>query len=192
MTKFYTLGPTGSCHENALYHYLRFQNIDSPEVFLFDDLVEAAEIAASDRDAYVLQCSAHLNVHIITERFYNLLPVVDTFIFPTQPIALVKRKEVTSPRRIGLPEPTLGYINASQWEEIIYETTKPVVEKNILAGQYEAGIAYVKTATKNPEKIEIMEYIGEVVTSWILYGPRKRYSNSIIASPYPELHTALL
>ncbi|NRP75783.1 hypothetical protein ILFOPFJJ_06706 [Ensifer psoraleae] len=36
-----------------------------------------------------------------------------------------------------------------------------------------------------------MKEIGEVVTAWLLYGPRARYSGTIMASPYPELHYVL-
>ncbi|MGY3396384.1 hypothetical protein ACVWW6_008975 [Bradyrhizobium sp. USDA 3311] len=36
-----------------------------------------------------------------------------------------------------------------------------------------------------------LQKIGEVVTTWLLYGPRPRYSGTIIASLYPELHGVL-
>jgi hypothetical protein len=188
--KFYTLGPTGSCHENALKAYLEFQGVTNAEIVLGDDLVQAAEAAVLEEDAYVLQCSAHLNVHVVTERFLGRLHVVDTFILPTKPIALVKRRDVENPKRLGLPEPTLGYINPSDWDELVLETTKPVVEKNLLQGKYDAGIAYVSSAEEHPEHIEIMKAIGEVVTTWIVYGRRKRYAGQIIAMPYPELISA--
>lgn len=191
MTRFYTLGPAGSYHHFALREYLSFQGVRDPDIVLTNDLIDAAALAATAGNAYVLQCSAHLNVHLVTERFRDQLPVVDTFILPTQPMALLKRRDVTTPRRLGLPEPTLGYINTADWDELIFETTKPVVAEKLLAGSYDAGIAYVRTASENPEQIEIMQHIGEVVTTWILYGPRPRYQGKIIATPYPELHEPL-
>lgn len=187
MLKIYTLGPAGSCHDHALRTYLNFQKVYSFDIVLVDDLVMAAAVAAEEGTSYVLQCSAHLNVHLVTERYRHILHVVDTFILPTQPMALLKRRDVMYPRRIGLPEPTLGYINKSDWDELIFETTKPVVAINLLNGKYDAGIAYVKTATDNPDVIEVLEVIGEVVTTWILYGPTPRYQGKIIATPYPEL-----
>ena len=38
---FITLGPSGTCHENALLHYLEFQGIDDFELELVEDLLGA-------------------------------------------------------------------------------------------------------------------------------------------------------
>jgi hypothetical protein len=54
----------------------------------------------------------------------------------------------------------------------------------------DAGIAYVRTAVDHPDQVEIMQEIGEVVTTWLLYGPR--YRGQIIAMPYAALHEPLL
>ena len=94
MPKIYTLGPAGSCHENALNAYLSFQGVCDAKIIFVDDLVAAAEKAANSGDAYLLQCSAHLNVHLVTERYRDRFQVVDTFIYPTQPVAVVKRRGV--------------------------------------------------------------------------------------------------
>lgn len=188
MPRFYTLGPAGSCHAYALGEYLRFQNVRDAETIYVDDLLAGASEAASTDDCYLLQCSAHLEVHEVTERFRHTLPVVDTFILPTQPLALVKRRGVSKPRSIGLPKAALGYITAADWEEIVFETTKPVVAAKLLAGSYDAGLTYVRTAVENPDIVEVVQEIGEVVTTWILYGPKPRYRGQIIAAPYPALH----
>lgn len=191
MVRIYTLGPARSCHHHAIWKYLEFQGIEPQDIILVDDLVAAAAEAADRGDSYVLQCSAHLNVHLVTEKFRDRLQVVDTFILPTQSIAVVKRKDVKEPRSLSLPEPTMGYNDKNAWNELIFETTKPVVEKKLLEGVYDAGVAYSRSALEHPEKLEIMQEIGEVVTTWLLYGPRPRYSDTIIASPYPELHDVL-
>ncbi|KRR06436.1 hypothetical protein CQ12_16530 [Bradyrhizobium jicamae] len=72
---------------------------------------------------------------------------------------------------LGLPEPTMGCIDKNAWNQLIFETTKPVVEKNRLEGVYDAGIAYSRSAIQHSDKLEIMQQIGEVVTTWLLYGP---------------------
>jgi len=191
MVRIYTLGPARSCHHHATLKYLEFQGIEVHDIILVDDLVSAAGEAADRGDSYVLQRSAHLNVHLVTEKFRDRLQVVDTFILPTQSIALVKRKDVKEPRTLGLPEPTVGYIDPKAWNKLNFETTKPVVEKKLLEGVYDAGVAYSRSALEHPDKLEIVQEIGEVVTTWLLYGPRPRYSGTIIASPYPELHDVL-
>jgi len=76
-----------------------------------------------------LQCSAHLNVHLVIEKFRDRLQVVDTFILPTQSVADIRRKDVKEPRTLGLAEPTVGYIDPKARNKLNFETTKPVVEK---------------------------------------------------------------
>ncbi|WP_425088991.1 hypothetical protein [Stappia sp.] len=188
MIRFHTLGPAGSCHEHALKRYLAFQGVEEADIALCDDLVAAAARAVEEGNSYVLQCSAHLNVHQVTERFLGRLHVVDTFILPTQEMALVKRRDVDVPQTLGVPEPALGYVNEADWREITFETTKPVVEQGLLAGRYEAGVAYTRSARDHSETLEVMRVIGEVVTTWIVYGPKPRYRGNLMGNPYPELH----
>ena len=40
MPTFITLGPSGTCHENALRHYLDFQGSQHARIVLVDDLLE--------------------------------------------------------------------------------------------------------------------------------------------------------
>ena len=190
--RFYTLGPARSCHHNATLEYLQFQGVEGAEIILVNDLVAAAAEAADRSDSYVLQCSAHMNVHLVTEKYRDRLQVVDTFILPTQSMAVVKRRDVSDPKHLGLPEPTLGYINSDVWDELTFETTKPVVEEKLLAGVYDAGVAYSRSAIEHPDTLEIIQEIGEVVTTWIVYGPEPRYQGKIMANPYPELRQALI
>lgn len=185
MLRIYTLGPAGSCHENALNAYLAFQGVCDAEIVFVDDLVAAGEEVANSGDAYLLQCSAHLNVHLVTERYRDRLQVVDTFIYPTQPIAVVKRRGLANPRTLGLPQPTLGYINEDEWDELVFETTKPVVEQKLLDGSYDAGVAYVASVERHPNKLELIQEIGQVVTTWLLYGCQPRFDGKIIANPFP-------
>ncbi|WP_271566987.1 MULTISPECIES: hypothetical protein [unclassified Bradyrhizobium] len=52
--------------------------------------------------------------------------------------------------RWGLPEPTVGYIDPKAWNKLNFETTKPVVEKKLLEGVYDAGVAYSRAALEHP------------------------------------------
>lgn len=187
MIRFHTLGPAGSCHEHALKEYLAFQEVEGADIVLCDDLVAAAGRAVEEGGSYVLQCSAHLNVHQVTERYLGRLHVVDTFILPTQEMALVKRRAFAVPRTLGVPEPALGYVEEADWNEITFETTKPVVEQGLLAGRYDAGVAYTRSVRDHPETLEVMRVIGEVVTTWIVFGPTPRYRGKLMGNPYPEL-----
>ncbi|WP_128915997.1 hypothetical protein [Bradyrhizobium nanningense] len=74
----------------------------------------------------------------------------------------------------------MGYIDPKAWNKLISEQQKPVVEKNLLLGVYDAE-ACSRSALEYPDKLEILQGVGEVVTTWLLYGPVSRYSDTIIA-----------
>ncbi|MDF0516724.1 hypothetical protein P0R31_05705 [Bradyrhizobium yuanmingense] len=48
----------------------------------------------------------------------------------------------------------MGYIDTNAWNQLILETTKPVVEKKLLEGVYDAGVAYSRSALEHPDEIE--------------------------------------
>ncbi len=178
--RVYTLGPDGSCHQNAAREYLSELGEHS-KIVLVDDILDGARRVLKDTENSILiQCSAHLNVHLVTEKFLGELHVNDTYIFPTQAMALLKRKGVERPLSLGIPEPAMGYIEASDWQEIFFESTKPIVTANLLKGKYDAGFAYVRDADNYPELLEVCNIIGEVVTTWIVYSKKKRFEGRLI------------
>ncbi len=40
---------------------------------------------------FLVQCSAHVQVHLVTERYHEEVFVIDTFIYPTKELGLVVR-----------------------------------------------------------------------------------------------------
>src|SRR6185437_9663935 len=86
---FITLGPSGTCNENALLHYLEFQGIEDFDVLLEQDLLAAVGRVRGRTDTFLVQCSAHLHVHLVTERYCSEVFVIDTFLYPTKELALL-------------------------------------------------------------------------------------------------------
>ena len=112
---FITLGPKGTCHENALLHYLEFQGIEDFELVLVEDLLGAIERVRDEPNTFLVQCSAHVQVHLVTERYYQEVFVIDTFLYPTKELSLLVRTDVQRPaesrHRLGharLPRPRLA------------------------------------------------------------------------------------
>src|SRR6185369_434173 len=89
-----TLGPTGTCHERAARAYMDFQGIDEYEVDFIEDFFDGLERIRGREDAFLIQCSAHPLVHKVTERYWDEVFVVDTFIYPTKALAVLSRREV--------------------------------------------------------------------------------------------------
>lgn len=190
--RFITLGPEGTCHENALLHYLEFQGIEREEVeiVLDEDLLGAIVRVRDEPNTFLVQCSAHVQVHLVTERYYKEVFVIDTFIYPTKALALLVRTDVENPRSLGIVSATKGYPDLSVWETIIDEPSKPVVARHLLAGEYDAGLTHVHHAHEHPEELRIEEEYGAVDTTWVVYGHRKRFRGAVIGMRNPWLFAA--
>ena len=184
---FITLGPAGTCHENALLHYLDFQGVDEFELVLVEDLLGAIERVKDERNTFLVQCSAHVQVHLVTERYHEDVFVIDTFIYPTKELGLVLRNDVTKHKSLGIVSATRGYLDLTRFETIVDQPSKPVVARNLLAGRFDAGLTHVHHAEEHPEQLRLVEYYGAVDTTWVVYGPHKRFRGAVIGRRNPWL-----
>ncbi|HWG07502.1 MAG TPA: hypothetical protein VN672_00695 [Solirubrobacteraceae bacterium] len=184
---FITLGPAGTCHENALQHYLRFQAVTPHEVVLVEDLLGAIGRVKDEPNTFLVQCSAHVQVHLVTERYHEQVFVIDTFIYPTKELGLVFRNDVEEHRSLGIVSATRGYLDLSRFETIVDQPSKPVVARNLLDGRFDAGLTHVHYAEEYPEQFRLVEYYGAVDTTWVVYGRRKRFQGEVIGTRAPQL-----
>ncbi len=186
---FITLGPSGTCHENALLHYLEFQGIDAYEIVLVEDLLGAIEQVKDRPDTFLVQCSAHTQVHLVTERHHTEVFVIDTFLYPTKELALLVRNDVSDPQSLGIVAATRGYTDLTRWPTIIDEPSKPVVADHLLAGAYDAGLTHLHYAREHTDALRVQEVYGAVDTTWVVYGADKRFRGAVIGQRNPWLFT---
>src|ERR1700761_7128959 len=187
MTTVVTLGPSGTCHERATRAYLEFQGLEDFAVEFIEDFFDGLELIRGRDDAFLVQCSAHPLVHKVTERHWSEVFVVDTFIYPTKALAVLRRSEVERPRSLGLVPATAGYIDPAYCEEIVDVQSKPIVAEELLAGRYEAGLTHLEHLAAHPYELTLVEEIGEIDTTWVVYGTSKRFRGEVIGIPSPEL-----
>ncbi len=184
---FLTLGPSGTCHENALLRYLEFQGLGQARVELVRDFEQGLERVHDERNAYLVQCSAHPDVHTITERYRQEVFVLDTFIYPAKEMALLVRRDVAEPRSLGVVPAALGYPDLAKWETIVQELANPIVARELLAGKYDAGVTLAEYADDHADRLRVLERYGEVDTTWLVYGRRRRYEGELIGHRIPWL-----
>ena len=187
--RFITLGPSGTCHENALLHYLAFQGVHDYEIVLVEDLLGAIEQVRNSPDTFLVQCSAHVQVHLVTERYHTEVFVIDTFLYPTKELALLVRDDVRDPRSLGIVSATRGYVDLERWSEIVDEPSKPVVGRRLLAGAYDAGLTHLHYAREHTDVLRVQEIYGAVDTTWVVYGGCKRFRGEVIGQRNPWLFT---
>jgi len=184
---FITLGPHGTCHENALLRYLEFQGLTDAPVELVGDFDEGLERVREDESAYLIQCSAHPDVHVVTERYRQEVFVVDTFLYPAKEMALLARRDAKSPKTLGIVPAALGYPDLTRFEKVTQELANPIVARRLLEGAYEAGVTLAEYADSHPEELRVLERYGEVDTTWLVYGRRRRYEGELIGHRIPWL-----
>ncbi len=187
-----TLGPAGTCHERAARAYMDFQGVEDFEVEFIEDFFDGLERIRGKERAFMIQCSAHPLVHKVTERHWNEVFVVDTFIYPTKALAVLSRRDVERPRTLGLVPATAGYVDEGAWEEIVDVVSKPIVARELLEGRYEAGLTHLEYAELHPEELRVVTEIGEIDTTWVVYGTRKRFRGEVIGIRSPELFSGRL
>ncbi len=185
-----TLGPTGTCHERAAIAYMAFQCVADFEFEFIGDFLDGLERIRGRDNAFLIQCSAHPRVHEVTERHWSEIFVVDTFIYPTKALAVLSRREIEQPRTLGLVPATAGYIDRNDWEEIIDVQSKPIVATELLEGRYEAGLTHLEHLAAHPDELRLVEEIGEIDTTWVVYGTEKRFKGEVIGIPSTELFRA--
>lgn len=185
---FVTLGPTGTCHERAVTEYARFQGIEDFEFELITDFFVGLEMIRGRDDAFLVQCSAHPKVHEVTEKYWTEVFVVDTFIYPTKHLVVLTRREVENPRSLGIVPATKGYVDLSQWDEIIDVASKPIVGEELLEGRYDSGLTHMEHFEKHRDELRLDLDIGEIDTTWVVYGINKRFEGDVIGIPSAELY----
>jgi hypothetical protein len=183
-----TLGPQGTCHERAARKYMSFQGVEDFEIEYIADFLDGLERIRDRGDAFLIQCSAHPKVHEVTERYWTEVFVIDTFIYPTKALAVLARREVEKPRSLGLVPATAGYLDLTAWEEVVDVQSKPIVADELLAGRYDAGLTHLEHLEAHPEELRLELEIGEIDTTWIVYGTKKRFAGSVIGIPSSELY----
>jgi hypothetical protein len=186
-TTVVTLGPEGTCHERAVAAYMDFQGVEDYEVELTTDLFAGLESIRGRDDAFLVQCSAHPKVHEITEKHWTEVFVVDTFIYPTKHLVLLSRRDVETPRSIGIVPATKGYVDLSAWEEVVDVVSKPVVGEGLLRGDYDSGLTHMEHFEEHSDELQLDLDIGEIDTTWVVYGTGKRFRGEVIGIPSPQL-----
>jgi hypothetical protein len=182
-----TLGPEGTCHERATRRYMEFQGVEDYEVELTTDLFAGLEKVRERPGAFLVQCSAHPQVHEITEKHWTEVFVVDTFIYPTKHLVVLSRREVETPRSLGIVPATKGYVDLSRWEEVVDVASKPLVGEGLLRGDYDSGLTHMEHVEEHADELRLDLDIGEIDTTWVVYGRQKRFRGEVIGIPSAEI-----
>jgi len=100
---------------------------------------------------------------------------------------VLSRRDVERPRSLGIVPATKGYLDLSPWEEVIDVVSKPVVGEELLAGRYDSGLTHMEHFEEHRDELRVDLDIGEIDTTWLVYGTQKRCHGEVIGIPSQDL-----
>jgi hypothetical protein len=101
-------------------------------------------------------------------------------------MGLLVRRDRPQPRSLGVVAAAMGYPDLSEWETVVEEPANPIVARELLAGKYDAGVTFVAFGEEHSDKLAVRDRYGEVDTTWLVYGTRRRYEGRLIGNRIPE------
>lgn len=170
MPNFATLGPEGSNHHWVAQRYLAFHDLVAARIALFEDFDAAFAALLAGQANFVLQVAVHPSVTDTVARLRGRAHLVDAFLSPSQPMAVLTRSAVTAPKSLGLQMATRNYVDTSRWERLVPEASTVAVAEGLREGRYDSGITLLRYARERPDELRLDETIGTVVDPWLVYG----------------------
>ena len=183
MLIFGTLGPAGSNHDWVARRYLAFHGLDDARVALFADFDAAFESLLRGGVHHVIQVAVHPSVTGSVARYRGRAHIIDAFISPSQPMAILTRSDVDAPTSLGLQMATREYADTSRWQTLVPEPSTVAVAQGLLAGKYDSGLTLSRYADAHPDRFRVEETIGEVVDPWLVYGTAPTCKGGLLAWP---------
>ena len=183
MLTFATLGPDGSNHAYATGCYLSFLNVRHQKIVLFEGFNTAlAALAAGEAD-YMVQVAVHPDAaRIVADaHFKHEISIVDVFISPSRPLAVLTRREVQTPRTIAVMPATRDYTDLSSWEMIVDSPSTGVIASALEAGEFDSGLTWRALAEEQPDRFRIDIDIGTVDDAWMVFGRTRPTADPLIA-----------
>ena len=181
---FSTLGPSGTNHEFVARKYIHFHELHEATLHLSDTATAGAEAVRNGAADFFIICAVHPDTPNIVGRFFREVFIVDTFISPSLPLAVLTRADVTKPRSIGVLHPaTTEYIDTRKWELVSKITTGSLhtVADGLLKGQYDSGLVYLNYAHRYPGQLRVDQEIGSPDDAWLVLGRKRTFSDPILA-----------
>ena len=181
---FSTLGPSGTNHELVARKYVDFHKLRDATLRLADTATAGVEAVRDGVADYFILCAVHPDTPNLVGRFFREVFIVDTFISPSLPLAVLTRADVDKPRSIGVLHPaTTDYIDTSKWEQVTKITTGSLhtVADGLLKGRYDSGLVYLNYAHRYPGQLRVDQEIGSPDDAWLVLGRKRTFVDPILA-----------
>ena len=146
---------------------------------------------------FIVQVAVHPDATDTVARahFEHDIRVIDAFVSPSRPLAVLTRAEVGRPTSLGLQPATAAYLNTRRWERQVSEVSIMTVAEGLLEGRFDSWIYALSVADDHPSRFRVEVDLGTVDDPWIVYGRERVSSGNVVAwpeGPAARLHRAAL
>jgi len=185
MLTFATLGPSGSNHELVTRAYLELHGLSNARIVFVDDFDQALELMVEGAVQHVVQAAVHPQATSTVAKacLRHRIFVIDTFISPSHPLAVLTRVEVVTPQSLGLQPATKDYVDTDRWPTLVPEGSTVAVGEGLLAGRYDSGLTLLALADRYPGRFRVDEIIGSVDDPWLVFGRQRTTGGRLLAWP---------
>lgn len=167
--RFVTLGP-GTNHEVVARRYLAFHG--AGELVFASSSAEALAMLRDGRADWYILCAVHPSTPDVVGQFHAGVYVVDTFIAPSKPLAILTHADIARPRSIGLFTPVAFYADVSAWADHVPITDGSLVEVGaaLLARAFDSALVYAEFADAHPGRFRVDAAVESPDDAWLVLG----------------------
>lgn len=183
MQRFLTLGP-GTNHDVVARRFLAFHGAESCPLEFVEIPIDGFErLVAGDVDFFVL-CGVHPQTPRLLCDYAGRAFIVDTFIAPSKPLAVLSRAEVARPRTLGLFAATVGLTPTARWEKVAVEEegTLATLGAKLLEGAYDSALTYRDLADAHAGALRVDAEVESPDDAWLVLGRRRAAQSGLVAS----------
>lgn len=173
-----TLG-AGTNHDFVARRYAGIRGF-APEPLACDSPRAALHAVLDGRADCAVICAAHPEAPALPAEFHKRLYIVDAFVAPGKPLALVSRAQIATPFSVGLFVATLGLADLSRWKDIVVERAGTIadVEARLAKGAYDSALVYGDFPDRVPG-YRLEERIDPPDDAWMVFGRERAYTGEI-------------
>ena len=107
---------------------------------------------------------------VATAFFQHGIRVVDAFVSPSHPLAILTRAEIAIPRSIALQPATASYVDLSAWVEHTLAPTTIAAAEMLLTEQVDSALTQRSFLERHPHWLRLEQEIPSVDDAWLVFG----------------------
>lgn len=169
MPIYATLGPAGTNHDLVLKAYLA-RDSSTGEVLLCSDLDAVLHACVGCAASHMMICAAHPDAARIvsTAQYAHGILLIDSFIAESQPLAILTRRDVETPRSIALHPSTRGYANVSGYETIHEVASTVAAFEGLVESKWDSALTAARFADASDARV--LTTIDPPRDAWLVLG----------------------